>query len=90
MTSGDPDDSRMTDDDYHALDPRVVTLWRLSYLIGFGILLLALSSTGRDCVLYMDRLGLLVSCAMGHAVCDSGLADVLAATTSLQSLELPY
>jgi membrane protein YdbS with pleckstrin-like domain len=30
----------MTGDDYHALDPRVVTLWRLSYLIGFGILLL--------------------------------------------------
>ena len=40
MTAGAPDDSRMTDDDYHALDPRVVTLWRLSYLIGFGILLL--------------------------------------------------
>ena len=25
---------------YHALDPRVITLWRLSYLIGFGLLLL--------------------------------------------------
>ncbi len=31
----------MNDDDFHALDPRVVTLWRLSYLIGFGFLLLA-------------------------------------------------